>query len=91
MPRTHEFEILWRLFSCDQERHLAVEVPPRKLSKCITFFPLQEMGSLAPRQEGVYLVLRSRGVRDLGTGFVSEVRERIGPEHATSSPGLFQC
>lgn len=55
------------------------------------FFPFTGDGELGTEAGGVYLVLRSRGVRDLGTGFVSKVRERIGPEHATSSPGLFQC
>lgn len=46
-------------FHCDQESHLVVDVPLRKLSKCIILFLLQEMGGLELRPAGAYLVLGS--------------------------------
>ena len=59
-----------------------VDVPLRKLSKRIIFFPLQEMAGLELRQAGAYLVLGNGGlgVKDVGTGLFSKVREKIQAE-----------
>lgn len=49
------------------------DAPLRKLSKYITFSPLQEMGSSELRQAGADLVL-GEGVKDVEMGLVSEGR-----------------